>query len=399
MTKKIYTLAALIIISLVLYVYLASEFYAVQYGTATGDSICSINDIFNCEAVAASKFSSLFGGIPNAILGLMLNFVMLISLFGILTTSDSKDKNWQNFFGGLASINLLASILMAGVAIFAMDVYCLFCMALYALSAVIFGLYVYMFKYKPSLTPLIGLLKSNVFIGLIVAIPALSLLSHKIIKNDYSPAAQEKEISSTIKQWKRKKPVDLNGPAPLFVLNPGAKIKIAEFADFLCPHCSTAASTLEGFLNTHPDVEFSFYAYPLDPNCNKNFESEAKGPGFSCTLAAGVYCAQKQGVGTNLHHDIFDNQNYYRKVAMSGNNEGLISQMESLLKQINRTQVDLVAWKTCLAEDVTNQALIDSAKLGKKVGVEGTPTVYMNSKKLSGGGHYLVLKAAHKELN
>jgi protein-disulfide isomerase len=395
MTKKIYSLAFLIIVSLVLYAYLTKDYYAVQYGTATGDSICSINDTFNCEAVAASRFSSLLFGIPNSILGFMLSFVMLISLFGILISSDDQkgNENWLQFFGFLATINLGASLLMGAIALFAMDVYCLFCICLYILSFLIYALFKYAFSYKTDFKAIKTFASSTAFLILLFSVPALSYLGHKIIKNEYSPAAQEKEIKSLIKSWSKKEKKSFGNLEPLFTLNPGGRIKLKEFADFLCPHCATAEKSIKSFLETHTDVEFSFYAFPLDPNCNKNFESDRKGPGFSCTLAAGVYCAQKQGKGVELHHDIFDNQNYYRKVAMTQNNEGLISQMENTLKGI-----DAEDWRNCLKSDETNNALIESAKLGKEVGVKGTPTVFMEDKKLNGGASYLVLKNAHRSL-
>lgn len=384
----------MILVSLVLYTYLTSEHYAVKYGTASGDSICSINDTFNCEAVAASKYSSMVADIPNAILGFVLAFIMLIALFGILISSDDEknNENWRQFFGFLASINLLASIVMGSIALFAMSVYCLFCICLYILSIGIFGLFFYGFNYRPNLP--INLVSNKTFLSLLIAVPALSFLGHKIIKNEYSPAAQEKEISQTIKSWQKKKTVDLGGAEPLFTLNPGGKVKIAEFADFLCPHCATAAATMKNFLNLHHDVEFSFYSYPLDPKCNKNFKNQPDGPGFNCTLAAGVLCAQKQGKGVELHYDIFENQRYYRNVAVSKNNEGLIDQMASILKDIN-----LDSWKSCLSDEATNSALIESAKLGKSAGVQGTPTIYMNDRKLNGGAFYLILKAAYETSN
>lgn len=388
MLKKIYVLAALIITSIVLFTYLSSEFYAVQYGTATGDSICSLNASFNCEAVAASKYASMFGGVPNAILGLMLSIVMLIALLGFVVSED-KDE-WKEFFGGLATLNLAASIFMGIIAFTVMNVYCLFCIALYFISAMIFGVFFFLFDYRPALPK--HIFKSNVFLGLLFVVPAFGFLSHKLIKNEYSPAAQEKQVVEAVKSWDRKPVMNFEGKEPLFTLNPGGTVKIAEFADFLCPHCSTASKSIKSFLSMHPDVEFSFYAYPLDPNCNKNFESKQKGPGYACTLAAGVLCAQKQGQGVSLHTDIFENQNYYKKVAMKDGNDGLTSQMLSAFKDIDET-----AFKECLASEDTNIALIESAKFGKEVNVQGTPTVFMNSRKLNGGASYLVLKAAHEK--
>lgn len=397
MTKKIYTLAALIIISLVLYGYLSSDYYAVNYGTATGDSICSINEKFDCRTVAASKYSNMVG-VPNALLGFMLSFVMLISLFGITLSSDNeeKHKDWLTFTFVLFGLNAMASVIMASIALLAMDVYCLFCIALYAISFLLLGLYTAFFKsrFKFGVSRLIGVLKNTTYLSLLIAVPAVAFLGHKLVQNEYSPSAMTKQVNQTVLSWQSMPDKDLSSVEPMFVLNPGAKVKVVEFADFLCGHCGTASKTIKGFLKTHQDVEFSFFAYPLDGQCNASFDQNRKYPGFSCTLAKGVLCAQKQGQGVNLHNDIFDRQNEYREIAIKSNNEGLINEMLTKLKGLDEAN-----WKTCLEDPKSTERLESFVKLGNDVGVKGTPTIYVNGKKLDGGANFMVLKAAHDAVN
>jgi len=397
MTKKIYTLAALIIISLVLYAYLSSEYYAVQYGTASGDSICSINAKFDCRSVAASKYSNMIG-VPNALLGFMLSFVMLISLFGVVLSSDHEEnhQNWLSFSYLLFSLNAMASLFMGAIALFAMDVYCIFCMALYAISFALLALFIAFFKgnYKLNSSTFFAILKTTRFLALLIAVPAVGLLSHKIFQNEYSPSALTKQVNATVKSWRSMPTKDFSSIEPMFVLNPGAKVKVVEFADFLCPHCSTASKTIKGFLKTHPNVEFSFYAYPLDGQCNASFDQNRKYPGFSCTLANGVLCAQKQGAGVKLHNDIFERQTDYRKIAIEKNNDGLKAEMLSQMPNIKSDE-----WEACLNESSSTQRLQSFVDLGNKAGVKGTPTIYVNGRKLDGGANFMVLKAAHDSIN
>lgn len=395
MTKKLYILALFTIVSIGLYAYLAKDYYNVQYLGPTGESICSINSTFNCEAVAESDYSHLFFGIPNALVGLFVQIAMLIALFALLVKrDDEKDfQNWFSFYFTLSSLHLLAAALMAYIAFILMDVYCLFCISLYVLAGLNFALTFLIFKSLKGKV-LFEIFKSKVFIALLALIPAASFLSHQIVKKNYSPEALEREIDYSLKAWQKNKAHDFSGTEALLVFNPGAKVKVVEFADFLCPHCSKAFSTLKKFTETHKDLELSFYTYPLDPACNPSLDPKYKGPGYSCTLSAGVYCAKKQSQGVSLYSDIFENQRDYAMKAQASGNEGL---QEKMLQHLGES-VDVEAWKSCLASNEAKGYIEKSGPLGKEAGVQGTPTVYMNGKKLNGGAHYLILKKAYQSL-
>ena len=397
MTKKIYLLGFFLVASLFLQLYLTKQFYSVQYGVGLGESICNINEFLNCDSVALSKYSKIFG-VPNAVLGTFLNLILLIGLLGYAFNSGSQNKeeesSWLNFYFTLAVVSMGTSIVLAIISVIAIKKLCIFCAALYVLSilSVIFTKLL-LPEARLSLAPFT---QNKTFLILVAGIPVLGLFTHMIIKNEYSPKKMEKEIQAAIGQWEGAKELiseDDMAVAALFVENKGAKYKIVEFADFLCPHCATAHKSLSSFSKAYKDVEFHFYPYPLDANCNAVMDKRYSGPGYTCTLAKGVYCAGKiAGKAKEMHHEIFENQRSYAETAQRKNNSGLIKRMA---EHLEISENDL---QNCVASEEAQNRLLESSKLGQKARVQGTPTVFFNGKKLSGGANFLVLKKAFESL-
>ena len=54
------------LLSIGLHSYLSWNYYPLKFAQASGDSLCNFNELFNCDAVAASSFSTLLG-IPLAV--------------------------------------------------------------------------------------------------------------------------------------------------------------------------------------------------------------------------------------------------------------------------------------------------------------------------------------------
>ncbi len=397
MTKKIYLLALFLIISVCIQAYLTKQFYSVNYGAGLGESICNINELFNCDSVALSKYSKTLG-IPNALLGVFLNLIMLIGLLGFSFNSSVEDirKNrWYGFFFTSSILSLIASLSLAFVSFFIVKKICIFCSSLYILSLLIFGL-TFIF-YKTPLLSLKALALDKTFLGLLISIPLLSLFSHKLIKNEYSPKKLELTYENALNNWKVGEVLlnteDYNKTKPLFTVNEGAKYKLVEFADFMCSHCAAAHKTLNSFFSYFKDVEFAFYVYPLDASCNASMDKKYSGPGFTCTLAKGVYCAGKlKDSAAQMHDEIFENQGSYINTARSGNNSGLVSRMAKFLK------IDSGELESCVSSDEAEKTLLDSSILAKKAKVQGTPSIYLNNKKLPAGANFMLLKRAVESL-
>ncbi|MFX8778144.1 DsbA family protein, partial [Acinetobacter baumannii] len=70
-----------------------------------------------------------------------------------------------------------------------------------------------------------------------------------------------------------------------------ATVTIVEFADFLCPHCKSAATSLDAFINNNPNAKLVFKTFPLDGKCNKGMQHQ--GDGVRCQLAAAPVCADQ----------------------------------------------------------------------------------------------------------
>src|SRR5262245_32456387 len=70
------------LLSVGIHIYLALHYYPLKLGIAGSQSLCNINEKFNCDAVAASQYSA-FLDIPMAIWGAVVNAL----LFGLVLMS------------------------------------------------------------------------------------------------------------------------------------------------------------------------------------------------------------------------------------------------------------------------------------------------------------------------
>src|SRR4051812_3086453 len=89
--------------------YLALHYYPLKFGFSAGQSLCNLNAKFDCDAVSASSFSSLFD-IPLAVWGgssYLVVFVLI--LLGWLEWVTPAER-WRRFALFLAGLNLLASV-------------------------------------------------------------------------------------------------------------------------------------------------------------------------------------------------------------------------------------------------------------------------------------------------
>ena len=137
-----------------------------------------------------------------------------------------------------------------------------------------------------------------------------------------------------------------------------AKVTIVEFSDFQCPYCAKATGEVKQILNKYPqDVRFIFKQFPLDIHSQAAVAAEA-------SLAA-----QAQGKFWEMHDKLYEN---FRSIS----------------------RVRILAWAKELGLDVTRFTKdLDSHKYlarvtaeekqGEDAGVAGTPTFYINGKKLN----------------
>ena len=142
--------------------------------------------------------------------------------------------------------------------------------------------------------------------------------------------------------------------------NPKAPVMIVEFADFQCPYCRAAESTLDNvFAKYKGQVAISYRDFPL--SSIHPYAQEA---------AEAARCAEEQGKFWQYHDLLFANQD---KLDHSG-----------LLQEAHSLNLDEKQFGACLATQ-KYKAQIDADELaGRNAGVNGTPGFFVNGVFLNG---------------
>lgn len=388
--KSLLIATALIIISIALHGYLSLHYYELHFSPAAADSACNINSTFNCDAVALSSYSSVMG-IPLATFGMGFHFIMLLLTITLLMGFTSKPERAESLLINLAGISVLASIVMGIISITQMSVYCPNCMILYAVSIITF--LVLLFSQEDR-NPIIHIKyfvqnidkTSVIWIALLIITP---ILSHSILMQKHGGSKTKRYAESGFNMWKNGISHDLT---PLHGITKGdqsSNVHIVEYADFLCPHCQQASKTVNTFLNANPNVKFTFATFPLDGVCNPKIQR--KGFGVTCRLSASILCAPNEQLAWELHDYIFEHQQDFMAMSQTNN-------VDLKLKEV-ASDIDFEKFQACMDSEETYKKLAENATTADEAGLEGTPTFFVNGKKISNMLLIPVLNKIVNELN
>jgi protein-disulfide isomerase len=138
-----------------------------------------------------------------------------------------------------------------------------------------------------------------------------------------------------------------------------ARITFVEFSDFECPYCSKAIHELDAILKAYPkDVRLVFKQFPLDMHPNAPLAAEA------------ALAANAQGKFWEMHDKLFAN---FRKLSRAN----MLLWAKDIGLDVARFQAELDSgrYKSVVAKDLAE---------GDKLGINGTPTVYVNGQKYNG---------------
>jgi protein-disulfide isomerase len=140
-----------------------------------------------------------------------------------------------------------------------------------------------------------------------------------------------------------------------------AKVTVVEFSDFQCPFCARAAQTIEQLRKKYDGkVRFVFRQFPL-PNHN-----EAQ-PAARAALAA-----HAQGKFWQYHARLFADQ---RKLDAA-----------SLERHAAAEGLDLARFRKDLDSEAISNRVMGDQLLGANISVSGTPTVFVNGKRINDPG-------------
>jgi protein-disulfide isomerase len=147
-----------------------------------------------------------------------------------------------------------------------------------------------------------------------------------------------------------------------------AKVQVVEFSDFQCPFCSQAANVVHQIRQKYGDkVRFTFRQFPLPMHPNAHEAAEA-------ALSAGT-----QGKFWEYHDRLFKNQSQLDRAAL-----------ENHAKEAG---LNVPAFKKSLDEHKFAPVVDADMKLGEKVQVNGTPSMFVNGTRVANPTNFEAVSA------
>ncbi len=389
------------------------------------NQVCGDGTTSGCEQVARSRWSSV-GGIPLAAIGLVFSLVLASAFMLALRAGTEGQAALASLALVLLGAALGVDVVLAGLQALAVKAFCALCVATYVLNAAAFALLLPARKALRGAGAALRLPENRVAIaGLVLAALAFTLAvaglevaltaraamrALTLLGSPAAPASSWVPPVATpppaasgsggpadgdrwrteaqrlqgilddpqkLDQYFTDKAAREYAQAKVETLDlkdapvkgaSGAPVQVVEFSDFLCPFCRSLAGALHGFVPQAGDrIQLFYKNYPLDQACNPKLQRTAHAG--ACNLALGAICAQDQGKFWAYHDRAF---------ASGAENP----KPEDVARLAGEAGLDGATLGTCLAAPRTRERLTAQIDEARRLGVQATPTVFINGKKL-----------------
>ncbi len=157
--------------------------------------------------------------------------------------------------------------------------------------------------------------------------------------------------------------------SPQVLGSASAPVKLVEFADYTCPFCGEWAARVQpqlkrDFVDTGK-LQIVFYEFPLGS------EGEHR---YAFLAARAARCAGDQGKFWEMHDRLFGTQSEWTFA-----NTPPVKAFEGYAKGLG---LDAAKYNACLESDRFADAITASHLLGDQLGVDSTPTIIINQRRL-----------------
>lgn len=197
----------------------------------------------------------------------------------------------------------------------------------------------------------------------VVAIAGIAMVGNAVLGGSGSAATAPVELEG-IEDARRL--YDL--ATPVVMGDPSAPVKIVEFGDYQCPGCGAFATRVKPQIKARyvdtGQAQFVFYDFPL---------TEIHPHAFLAARAA--RCAGDQDRFWEYHDVIFARQGSWSYARTAP--------IEQFTGYATELGLDAGAFQACLESDAHAEAVTANRKLGEQLGVNATPTLIIDNRRIS----------------
>lgn len=358
----------------------------------TYTSFCDISASINCETVYRSAYGTV-AGVPVALAGvfwfalalLLLLFVKDAPVLPVRGKAAVPPQQSESIVSGylfaLSTLALAVVLYLGYASLVILKTMCILCVVTYV---AVLGIFIVAGSSSPAALSslpaaaardLRRLARHPIALTLAVlflagAASLIAFFPREGVTVSAAAAAPGEPLppvpadqAAQFEQW-----MDAQPRAALVVPNDGAKVVIVKFNDYQCPPCRQTfmeyRPIIEKYQKSNPgQVKFVTMDFPLESECNTGGVHVA-----SCEAAAAVRMARLKGKADALEDWLFDNQ-----PAMSPQ---LVRQGVSEVAGVSDFDAQYPKFLEQVRADVA---------LGRSLGVNRTPTFFINGVKIEGG--------------
>jgi protein-disulfide isomerase len=366
--RRLHALAALGLAGTAVSIYLTQHYYEVRNGSAGFQSFCNLGQAMNCDVVAASSYAQLLPGMPLS--SFAAGWFLALFVVALLARDAFWRREAVRALTVLSGVAALMSVLYLGVMAFVIHTFCLFCLVTDAIGVTAFALVLSLKPesfslHKPDTS------KWKTFASVTAFALGLSLIGLRVLDDSQFSGAQIQDSVKTVMD----SPVLAVNAGPEFPsIGPAnAPITIVEYSDFQCPYCRIGAFSINTVLSRYPtQVRVVFRNFPLDQACNRKIERMMHA--HACEAAKTAICAHKQGKFIPVYEALFEKQE-----SLSGGAAGIT------YKIAQDAGADAAQLNDCVSAPETGAAVSRDIEEALNLGIQSTPTFFINGHRVEGG--------------
>ncbi|OHD67513.1 MAG: hypothetical protein A2W19_07465 [Spirochaetes bacterium RBG_16_49_21] len=355
-----------------------------------------------CRALAESDYSTLFG-MPVASYGLVYYLLVLF----IILIADYADGRYYAY--SLASLLPLSAVAVAadialGIVLIAVKLPCWLCLATYLINLGILalliiwhrkmkagenwslpGLYREIFSAEKAPADRKAFYASFVLFAFLLPFSIFSTAQIVKLKTALSRSADDQKLSARqitgyITDFYNQPVEKAKFPdTGMAVGNPKAELSIIVFSDFLCSYCYKFYLVEEFLLSKYKNkIKIIYYNFPLDRGCNPALSRTIYRN--SCTASRAFLAASEAGI---LEHYMKKHFSQYQSLDHAYDSQKPLDVLK-LMDTGERRGIDSGKFRILMNSAKTARQLEEHIKLANKLGINGTPTIFISNRKIDG---------------